>query len=82
MNRGKLILVTGGARSGKSTFAERYASESGKQVVFLATAEAKDAEMRLRVEKHRLQRPGISGPWKTPCIRNALLLVDRQIIFF
>lgn len=57
MNRGKLILVTGGARSGKSTFAERYASESGKQVVFLATAEAKDAEMRLRVEKHRLQRP-------------------------
>ncbi len=57
MNRGKLILVTGGARSGKSTFAERYAAESGKQVVYLATAEVKDPEMQIRVEKHRRRRP-------------------------
>lgn len=57
MNRGKLILVTGGARSGKSTFAERYAAESGKQVVYLATAEIKDPEMQLRVEEHRRRRP-------------------------
>ncbi len=57
MNRGKLILVTGGARSGKSTFAERYASDSGKQVIFLATAEVKDLEMQRRVEEHRRQRP-------------------------
>jgi adenosylcobinamide kinase/adenosylcobinamide-phosphate guanylyltransferase len=57
MNRGKLILVTGGARSGKSTFAERYAAESGKQVVYLATAEVKDPEMQLRVEEHRRHRP-------------------------
>ncbi|MFY9113985.1 MAG: bifunctional adenosylcobinamide kinase/adenosylcobinamide-phosphate guanylyltransferase [Dethiobacteria bacterium] len=57
MNRGKLILVTGGARSGKSTFAERYASDSGKQVIYLATAEVKDPEMQLRVEEHRRHRP-------------------------
>lgn len=57
MNRGKLILVTGGARSGKSTFAERYAAESSKQVVYLATAEVKDPEMQLRVEEHRRRRP-------------------------
>jgi adenosylcobinamide kinase/adenosylcobinamide-phosphate guanylyltransferase len=57
MNRGKLILVTGGARSGKSTFAERYAAESGKQVIYLATAEVKDPEMQLRVEEHRRRRP-------------------------
>ncbi len=57
MNRGKLILVTGGARSGKSLFAERYAAESGKQVVYLATAEAKDQEMRRRIEEHRRRRP-------------------------
>ncbi len=57
MNRGKLILVTGGARSGKSGFAERYADESGKQVVYLATAEVKDKEMQLRVEEHRRRRP-------------------------
>lgn len=57
MNRSKLILVTGGARSGKSTFAERYASDSGKQVIYLATAEIKDSEMQLRVEEHRRHRP-------------------------
>lgn len=57
MNRGKLIFVTGGARSGKSSFAERYAAESGKQVVYLATAEVKDKEMQLRVEEHRWRRP-------------------------
>lgn len=57
MNRGKLILVTGGARSGKSTFAERYADKSGKQIIYLATAEVKDPEMQLRVEEHRRHRP-------------------------
>jgi len=57
LNPGKLILVTGGARSGKSTFAEQYASESGKEVIYLATAEVKDEEMQARVEQHRLQRP-------------------------
>ena len=57
MKRGKLILVTGGARSGKSTFAEQYASESGRQVIYLATAEAKDEEMERRIEEHRRRRP-------------------------
>ena len=52
-----MILVTGGARSGKSTFAERYAGKSGKQVVYLATAEVKDLEMQLRIEEHRRRRP-------------------------
>ncbi len=55
---GRLILVLGGARSGKSTFAQRRAAElGGEQVLFVATAGAGDEEMRQRIEKHRRERP-------------------------
>jgi adenosylcobinamide kinase/adenosylcobinamide-phosphate guanylyltransferase len=60
---GELILVLGGARSGKSTFAQNLAQQMGGQnVLFVATAEARDEEMRLRVEKHRQARP---AGWRT-----------------
>ncbi len=52
-----LILVTGGARSGKSTFAENLAEQSGKNVTYLATARVDDQEMRERVDRHRVRRP-------------------------
>ena len=55
--RGKLILVTGGARSGKSTFAENYAREASKRVVYIATAAGDDEEMRRRIATHRQRRP-------------------------
>jgi len=42
-------LVLGGARSGKSRYAEQQAIESAKQVIYIATAEAGDAEMRVRL---------------------------------
>lgn len=54
---GKLVLITGGARSGKSTFAERYAADSGKRVVYIATAAGKDEEMRRRIAEHKKRRP-------------------------
>lgn len=54
---GKLILVTGGARSGKSTFAENIAAKYGDEVLYIATAIAFDEEMKERIRKHRQQRP-------------------------
>ena len=53
---GKKILITGGVRSGKSSFAEKLAAESGKKIVYLATARVEDAEMRERVSRHQKRR--------------------------
>lgn len=55
--KGKMVLVIGGARSGKSSFAQELASRHGDSVCFLATAEPGDCEMRRRIEKHRENRP-------------------------
>lgn len=54
---GKLILITGGARSGKSTFAEDMAKKLGDRILYIATCIAFDDEMKLRIRKHREQRP-------------------------
>ena len=54
---GKLILVTGGARSGKSTFAEEIAKKVGSRILYIATSTACDDEMKSRIERHREQRP-------------------------
>lgn len=55
---GELILILGGARSGKSAEAVRIARENEDgRVLFVATAEPGDDEMRLRIEKHRAERP-------------------------
>jgi adenosylcobinamide kinase/adenosylcobinamide-phosphate guanylyltransferase len=60
---GKLTLILGGARSGKSTFAEKRAKElGGDSVLYVATSETKDEEMQQRVEKHRSERP---PAWET-----------------
>ena len=52
----RIILVTGGARSGKSRFAERLALTFGTPLGYLATCESLDTEMDERVERHRKRR--------------------------
>lgn len=59
---GALIFVLGGARSGKSSFAEKLAVQSGRPVLYVATARALDDEMRERIRKHQERRP---GHWRT-----------------
>lgn len=60
-----IILVTGGARSGKSTFAERYAAHLGSSGKYIATAQVYDEEMGTRVRRH-LERRELSGfAWDT-----------------
>jgi adenosylcobinamide kinase / adenosylcobinamide-phosphate guanylyltransferase len=59
-------LILGGARSGKTnhaiTLATRLADEHGSRVVYVATAQALDDEMRDRIDRHRAQRP---ASWQT-----------------
>jgi len=57
-----LVLLTGGARSGKSRLALDLAERKGAAVVFLATAEAGDDEMAERIALHRAERP---SDWHT-----------------
>lgn len=53
----RLIFLLGGARSGKSRYAEQWGREHGKRVLFVATAEALDDEMGEKIAHHREQRP-------------------------
>ncbi|MGZ8257393.1 MAG: bifunctional adenosylcobinamide kinase/adenosylcobinamide-phosphate guanylyltransferase [Gallionella sp.] len=50
-------LILGGVRSGKSCLAEQHAEASGLQVVYVATAQVRDAEMQARIAHHRARRP-------------------------
>src|SRR5260221_11493056 len=58
----RLVLIIGGARSGKSSYAEQLAASSERPVAFIATATAGDDEMRERIARHRSSRP---RPWHT-----------------
>lgn len=58
----KLTLILGGARSGKSSFAQRLATTRAADVLFVATAEARDADMATRIAHHRAERP---AHWRT-----------------
>ena len=51
------VLILGGARSGKSHYAEVCAKESGLDVIYVATAQALDEEMQQRIQHHQQQRP-------------------------
>lgn len=81
-----LVLITGGARSGKSSFAELLAAQPGLPVIYIATAQVYDDEMAIRVKKHREQRPAnwglVEEPLAIPSVlenlrkENAVVLLD------
>ena len=56
MKGNKIIFITGGARSGKSSFAMAEASKVNGRKAYIATAEALDEEMKERIEKHKRRR--------------------------
>src|SRR2546421_5652852 len=81
----KLVLVLGGARSGKSAFAERLAASSGCRVAFIATATASDEDMRQRIARHRVSRPQDWYTLEEPldlaaAIRHASTLADVLLL--
>jgi len=80
------VLVLGGARSGKTSLAERLAMRRGRRPAYLATAEALDGEMSERVRTHQQQRQGqfatieepleLSGAILTAARSHDVILVD------
>jgi len=59
-----MILVTGGARSGKSSHTERLAAQACDHVLYIATSTVTDDDMALRVAKHQAQRPEHWRTWE------------------
>ncbi len=73
------ILVLGGARSGKTGFAERLAMRLGESPLYLATAEVLDPEMRDRVATHRRQRQGRFATLEEPLeVTNAIASAAKE----
>ena len=60
--KGKIVFITGGARSGKSSFALKEAIKISGHKAYIATAEALDDEMKARITKHKDER---GSEWKT-----------------
>ncbi len=58
----EITLILGGARSGKSHYAQQLAMELGDKVLFIATGEALDEEMQARIAEHKKDRP---QNWRT-----------------
>ncbi len=70
----RIIMVTGGQRSGKSVFAENMALRLAEHPVYLATAQILDDEMRRRVEAHRERR---RERWRN--VESPLMIADTQL---
>lgn len=72
----KIILVTGGARSGKSGFAESLCRERNNNTAYIATSVAFDDEMKERIKKHQESRP---SEWKTYEIYKDIYTIIEEI---
>ena len=77
------ILLTGGARSGKSRFATELAAGIGEKVLFVATATAGDDEMRRRIEQHQRERLAAWRTLEAPVEvgqRTAAVIDDAEVV--
>jgi adenosylcobinamide kinase/adenosylcobinamide-phosphate guanylyltransferase len=74
---GKVIFITGGARSGKSGFGLSMAEKHGGRMVYIATAQARDPEMEERIRRHKEVRGPLWESVEEPLeIAKAVLAVD------
>lgn len=60
-----VVLITGGAKSGKSSFAEKYAATLGPAGIYIATSPVFDDELRVRVQQHQERREMSAIRWDT-----------------
>ncbi|MED4752204.1 bifunctional adenosylcobinamide kinase/adenosylcobinamide-phosphate guanylyltransferase [Brevibacillus choshinensis] len=60
-----VVLITGGAKSGKSTFAEKYAAKLGTKGIYIATSPVFDEELQERVRLHQQRRDMSAIGWET-----------------
>ena len=81
---GYIYFLLGGARSGKSSFAEELAGKLSEKVAYIATAEVIDSEMQKRIDVHRSRRP---ASWKTlefgsitPSIKDFEVIIKRILL--
>lgn len=88
----KIVFITGGARSGKTSFAERYAEKierkTAESLYYLATSKVEDQEMQQRIKRHQKDRKTSHANWQTieqaveigkisnQLTRNSIVLVD------
>lgn len=76
-----LVVLVGGARAGKSALAADLAGRWDGPVAFVATAEAGDDEMRLRIQRHRAERPAEWTTVEEPLrLRDELLGLDDDVL--
>jgi len=83
---GKLTLILGGARSGKSVYAEKLAGQGGGRVTYIATAQALDEEMAARIALHRSKREanwltleiplGVGAAWQAHPLSCEVVVLD------
>lgn len=73
----QIILVTGGARAGKSGYAEKRAEDLGARRLYIATAEAKDEEMAQRIAEHKKRRGNDWATVEEPVELSSALLAQR-----
>ncbi|WP_042474062.1 bifunctional adenosylcobinamide kinase/adenosylcobinamide-phosphate guanylyltransferase [Bacillus ndiopicus] len=86
---GRLIFVTGGVRSGKSAFAERYAQQlaatgGGSSLIYMASGVAFDVEMQARIQRHQADRKHSGAVWQTleipDTLTEELLAFERDTV--